>query len=63
MTFNEQPLLQGNGRMSQASVSTIIAERYERFDSDRRKAEAQHADESDLRELEAIEKALGSQKR
>ena len=59
MAFNEQPLLRGNGRMSQGSMSTIVSERYEHFDSTRRKVEAQDADSADWQELEAIEKELG----
>ncbi|SAK39321.1 hypothetical protein AWB80_00056 [Caballeronia pedi] len=60
MTFNEQPLLRDNGRMSQASMSTIIAELYEKFDASRRAAEAKDADEADLREIEDVERQLGN---
>jgi hypothetical protein len=63
MTFNEQPVLQGSGQMSQASMSTIIAERYELFDATRRTTEATEADAADLRELEAIEQELSKIKR
>ncbi|SAL57444.1 hypothetical protein AWB74_02680 [Caballeronia arvi] len=62
MTFNEQPLLQGNGRMSQTSMSTMVAELYEKFDVTRRKLEARDADDADLRELEAIDKQLRKRK-
>lgn len=62
MAFNEQPLLRGNGQMSQGSMSTIVSERYEHFDSTRRKVEAQDADSADWQELEAIEKELGRRK-
>jgi hypothetical protein len=44
--------------MSQASMSTIVAELYEKFDTTRRAAEAREADAADLRELEVIEKQL-----
>ena len=58
MTFNEQPVLQGNGRMSQASMGTMVAELYEKFDAARRKLEARQADDADLSEIEAIDKQL-----
>ncbi|SAL12069.1 hypothetical protein AWB70_00319 [Caballeronia cordobensis] len=58
VTFNEQPLLQGNGQMSQASMSTIVSGIYEKFDLARRKAEAESADEADLRELDELERQL-----
>ncbi|SAK41465.1 hypothetical protein AWB75_00345 [Caballeronia catudaia] len=44
--------------MSQASMSTMVAELYEKFDATRRKLEARDADDADLRELEAIDKQL-----
>jgi hypothetical protein len=63
MAFNEQPLLQGLGRMSNEAMTTIAHERYEQFDATRRKAEALEADRADLRELELVEKQLGSRRR
>jgi hypothetical protein len=62
MNFNEQPLLKGNGRMSQESMNKLAAERYEHFDTLRRKIEAREADEVELEQLEQIERQL-SQRR
>ncbi|AOS81567.1 MULTISPECIES: virulence RhuM family protein [Hydrogenophaga] len=56
LTFNEQPILQGNGRMSHEAMTTIAHERYEQFDATRRKAEALEADRAELQELETIER-------
>jgi len=60
MAFNEQAVLQGPGRMSHQSMITIVSERYEQFDTARRKAEALAADRAELRELEQIEKQIAS---
>lgn len=60
MSFNEQPMLQGTGRMSHQAMTTIVHERYEQFDAARCKAEALEADRADLRELEQVEKQLSS---
>lgn len=60
MTFNEQPVLQGAGRMSHQAMTTIAHERYEQFDATRRKTEALAADRVDLHELEQVEKQLNS---
>ncbi|KVG26715.1 virulence RhuM family protein [Burkholderia ubonensis] len=62
MTFNEQPLLQGPGRMSREAMTTIVHERYEQFDAARQKAEALEADDADLRQLEQVEKQISSRK-
>lgn len=63
MTFNEQAVLQGPGRMSHQAMTTIAHERYEQFDAARRQAEALEADRADLQELEQVEKQLSSQHR
>lgn len=63
MTFNEQAVLQGAGRMSHQAMTTIAHERYEQFDAGRRKAEALDADREELRELEQVEKQLSSQRK
>ena len=63
MAFNEQPLLQGAGRMSQTAMTSIAHERYEQFDAARRQNEALDADLADLKELEQLEqleRQLGS---
>lgn len=63
MTFNEQAVLQGPGRMSHQAMTTIAHERYEQFDVARRQAEALEADRADLQELEQVEKQLSSQRK
>ncbi len=63
MTFNEQALLQGPGRMSHQTMTTIAHERYEHFDSVRRKAEALEADREELRELEQVEKLVSQRQK
>lgn len=62
MTFSEQPLLEGNGRMSHESMSAIVHERYEQFDAARRARETTEADSADLRELEQVEEQLSRRK-
>lgn len=63
MVFNEQPVLQGNGRMSHQAMTTIVHERYEQFDAERRKAEALEADRAEMRELEQVEKRISSRRK
>lgn len=58
LEFNERPVLDGKGSISNERMKTIAHERYETFDANRRHAEAEAADEEDLRELEAIEKQV-----
>jgi hypothetical protein len=56
MEFNEQPLLQGAGKVSHERMEQIAHERYAEFDATRRGSEARSADEDDIRALEQIEK-------
>lgn len=63
MTFNEQPVLQGAGRMSHQAMTAIAHERYEAFDAERRKVEAVEADAVELRALESVEKQIVGQKK
>ena len=63
MVFNEQPLLQGAGRMSHEAMTTIAHARYEQFDSARRKAQALEADRIELQALEQVEKRLSSRRK
>ena len=58
LEFNERPVLQNAGSISNEQMKSIAQERYETFDAKRRSAEAQAADEEELRELEAIEKHM-----
>lgn len=58
LEFNERPVLDGKGSISNERMKAIAHERYETFDENRRRAEAEEADEEDLRELEALEKQI-----
>ena len=58
MAFNEQPVLQGAGRISREAMTVIAHERYEAFDATRRRADAAEADREDLVELAQLEKQL-----
>nr|WP_312477582.1 virulence RhuM family protein [Achromobacter ruhlandii] len=60
MTFNEQPVLQGAGKMSHQAMMAIVHERYEVFDAKRRQVEA---DDADLSELEQVEKQVSLRKK
>ena len=54
LAFSEQAVLGGPGSVSQAQMKAIVAQRYDRFDARRRKAEAAQADADDLKELEDL---------
>jgi hypothetical protein len=58
LEFNERPVLDGKGSISSERMKTIAQERYETFDANRRRVEAEAADEEDLQALEAIEKQI-----
>lgn len=58
LAFNERAQLKGGGSISRESMVRIAHERYETFDSQRRRADALRADAEDMAELEAIEKQL-----
>ena len=60
LAFNDRPILQGTGSVGHAAMKTIVHERYEAFEVQRRADEARAADAQDLRELEAVEKALAN---
>lgn len=60
--FNESPLLKGAERMSHDAMVEIVHERYEKFDAQRRAADAREADAADLRELERAERQLSEKK-
>ncbi|WP_431264380.1 virulence RhuM family protein [Roseateles chitinivorans] len=63
MEFNEQAVLQGAGRVSHQTMTEIAHERYERFDSMRRKADAVEADRIELEALSGLEKQLSTRHR
>jgi len=58
LDFNERPILNDAGSISHDSMKNIAHERYEKFDSNRRMAEAERADIDDLKELEEVESQL-----
>lgn len=55
LEFNERPILDGAGSISRDRMEKIAHQRYEQFDTQRRRNEALEADTEDLRELEALE--------
>ncbi len=58
LAFNERPVLDHSGSISAERMKEIAHERYERFDGQRRIAEARQADAEDLAELEEVEKQI-----
>ena len=58
LAANDQPLLDGPGAVSHEAMKAIAAERYEDFDTKRRKQEAIAADAEDLKAIEDLEKEL-----
>jgi len=58
LASNDQPLLDGPGSVSHESMKTIATERYEEFDTKRRKREAIAANAEDLKAIEDLEKEL-----
>lgn len=56
LEFNDRPILDGAGAISHDQMKAIASDRYERFDDNRRKAEARQADVEDIEVLEDIEK-------
>lgn len=55
---SDQPLLDGSGSVSNGSMRTIVAARYDEFDAKRRAQEAIDADTEDLKEIEELEQYL-----
>ena len=58
LEFNDRPVLQRVGRRSAEQAKVVAHDRFERFDAQRRSAEALAADEEDLQALEAVEKEV-----
>lgn len=56
LSFNDKPILQGSGKLSNESAKQIAHDRYDSFDAQRRQAEALAADAEDLKVLEAVAK-------
>lgn len=58
LVFNERPVLTHAGKVSAVEMKAVARERYDKFDSRRRAAEALQADAEDLKALEAVEKQV-----
>ena len=55
LTFNEQPLLSGKGKISHAQMEKKVREIYDAFDKKRKVLEAKQADQDDLQALQQLE--------
>ncbi|MBR0225262.1 MAG: virulence RhuM family protein [Thermoguttaceae bacterium] len=62
LEFNDKPVLQGKGSISSQQAEKIVNERYDLFNERRKKEDARLADETDLKELKAIEDQLKKRK-
>ena len=58
LASNDQPLLDGPGSISHEDMKSVASERYEDFDTKRRKQEAIEADAEDLKAIEDLERDL-----
>jgi len=58
LQFNERPVLDHAGSISAEQMKEIATQRYESFDAQRRRSEAQSADADDLEMLEQVENKL-----
>ncbi len=58
LTFNDQPLLTGKGRVTHEQMEKKVREIYQRFDSKRKKQAAKQADEDDLQALQQLEEEI-----
>ena len=58
LEFNERPVLDHAGKISNAEMKSIANQRYDAFNEQRRTVEARQADAEDLQELEEIAKQV-----
>jgi len=58
LSFNERELLTHAGKIKATVAQQLAEERYEQFDSNRRKAEAEKADAEDIKEIEKMVKKI-----
>lgn len=63
LTFTDQKILQGSGSISHEQMEKAVEKMYNTFDAQRKKIEAQTADEQDLEELNALEKKIKTKKK
>ena len=61
-SFNDRDVLTHAGHLQMTVAKQLAAERFQVFDGSRRAAEARAADEADVAELEAMEKAAKRRK-
>ena len=62
LAFNEQPLLKGKGKISNAAMEEKVREIYQLFDKERKIYEAEQADQEDLEELKQLEEKIEKSK-
>lgn len=62
LSFNNRDVLTHAGSLQMAVAKQLATERFQEFDANRRTAEALAADEADIAELEAMEKAAKGRK-
>jgi len=62
LAFNEQPLLKGKGKISNAAMEEKVREIYRLFDKKRKIHEAEQADQEDLAELKLLEEKIEKSK-
>lgn len=58
LEFNDKPVLQGRGKISNEKMKAVVHEQYEEFDAARRQAQVLAADAEDLNALEVVEKQV-----
>ncbi|WP_299257585.1 virulence RhuM family protein [uncultured Kushneria sp.] len=58
LAFSERPILDGAGSISAEQARRVAHQRYETFDEQRKKVEAEQADKDDLEALQSIEHHL-----
>jgi hypothetical protein len=63
LAFNDRAVLQGAGMVSNERMKQVAQELYERFDAQRRHADALAADGEDMKVLEAVEKRVKGEKK
>lgn len=63
LSYNDFPILDGNGGISSADMEKIVRKRYDEFDENRRAQEAIAADLEDIKELEDLEKKISKKKK
>lgn len=63
LEFNEQEILTHAGKVKAEVAKKIAEERYTAFDRNRKQAEAQAADEEDIKQLEALAESLSTNRK